>query len=343
MYYVIIDCGTTNSRAYIVDGKGTVYGTAKKTVGVKDTSVTGSKNTLRSGLKEIVEKAVKTSGIELGEIEAVLSSGMITSEIGLCELPHMDAPGGEDELAASMAEVKDTGIIEGIPVYFVRGIRNPVPDDGKDPTAIVGRLDFMRGEETQMMGLMEKPGFQLPAMAVVLSSHTKFIPIDQEGMILGSLSTMSGQLFESVTQGTFLHKSVIQGDSSEAWPEDYFDEKIVRDAIYWNKKVGLARTLMFPRFLDVLLDTKWYERLLFLDALVAAEDMLSVNQLDMLSDKKITDYYLIGQKERCRLYEFIIHETMPEIHITTVSDSEEIDGYSIKGMLRIAKKAGIVK
>mgnify|MGYP000370013707 CR=1 FL=1 len=36
MYYIIIDCGTTNSRAYVVDAVGTVLGLAKKTVGVKD-------------------------------------------------------------------------------------------------------------------------------------------------------------------------------------------------------------------------------------------------------------------------------------------------------------------
>ena len=39
MYYIIIDCGTTNSRAYVVDAVGTVLGLAKKTVGVKDTPI----------------------------------------------------------------------------------------------------------------------------------------------------------------------------------------------------------------------------------------------------------------------------------------------------------------
>ena len=79
MYYIIIDCGTTNSRAYVVDAVGTVLGLAKKTVGVKDTSVTGSRDTLRSGLREIIARAIELAGLQPSQIAAVLSSGMITS------------------------------------------------------------------------------------------------------------------------------------------------------------------------------------------------------------------------------------------------------------------------
>ena len=51
--------------------------------------------------------------------------------------------------------------------------------------------------------------------------------------------------------------------------------------------------MMFPRFLDVLLDTKWYERELFFDALIAAEDMLAIGQLNDFDEacKKAPDDY----------------------------------------------------
>ena len=70
MYYIIIDCGTTNSRAYVVDAVGTVLGLAKKTVGVKDTSVTGSRDTLRSGLREIIARAIELAGLQPSQIAA---------------------------------------------------------------------------------------------------------------------------------------------------------------------------------------------------------------------------------------------------------------------------------
>lgn len=98
---------------------------------MKDTSVTGSRDTLRSGLREIIARAIELAGLQPSQIAAVLSSGMITSEIGLHEIPHADAPCGADELAASITRVDDTGLLDGVPVYFVRGIRNPIPQNGE--------------------------------------------------------------------------------------------------------------------------------------------------------------------------------------------------------------------
>lgn len=342
MYYIIIDCGTTNSRAYVVDHAANILGIAKKQVGVRDTSVTGSRDTLRSGVREIISQAIEAAGIRKDDVSAIFSSGMITSEIGLYEIPHADAPCGEAELAASITRVDDAELLEDVPVYFIRGIRNPVPQSNGRPTAVVGVLDFMRGEETQIVGMLHSAGFTLPAMIVGLSSHTKFMPVNSEGQILGSLSTLSGQLFDAIVNRTFLHKSVVRGENPEVRPDDYFDERIVDDALRWNHELGLARTLMFPRFMDVLLDTKWYERELFLDALVAAEDMLTVNQLKLFTQEPLTNYYLIGNVERCRLYEYIIRKTIPNVTVHCISDSNIVDRFAIDGTLHIARKAGLI-
>lgn len=343
MYYVIIDCGTTNSRAYVVNEVGKVYGLAKKTVGVRDTSITGSKDRLRAGLREIVTKAIIDSGIPKEKIIAVLSSGMITSEIGIYEIPHLMAPCGVKELAASITKVDDAGIIDGVPVYFVRGIKNYMVPDEKRSSLQTGEVDFMRGEETQIAGLMTRPEVKLPAVAVILSSHTKFVAIDEKDTIRGSLTTLSGQLFDAVKNGTFVGKSVERRGSSDICPENYFDETIIRDAIGWIDKVGLCRALMFPRFMDVLLHTRWYERMLFYDALVAAEDMRCIGQLDMFSLELPERYYLIGKAERCRLYEFILKEKKQGLQISSISGDLNVDALSINGILEISKKAGIVK
>ena len=110
-----------------------------------------------------------------------------------------------------------------------------------------------------MMGILQDKELTLPATVVVLSSHTKLISVDSGGKILGSLTTMSGQTFEAVKNNTFLTKS-LEDDGSGA-PEDYFDEAVVENAAAWIRRAGLVRSFMFPRFLDVLLDTKWYVRL----------------------------------------------------------------------------------
>ncbi|MFW6222992.1 MAG: hypothetical protein ACOC3T_05205 [Bacteroidota bacterium] len=49
MYIATIDSGTTNSRVYIVDETGKVVSKAVEEVGVKNTAITGSRETLKNG------------------------------------------------------------------------------------------------------------------------------------------------------------------------------------------------------------------------------------------------------------------------------------------------------
>ncbi|MEG1516283.1 MAG: 2-dehydro-3-deoxygalactonokinase [Clostridia bacterium] len=343
MYYVTIDCGTTNSRAYVVDRDGKIRGKATKMVGVRDTATTGSRDKLRAGVCEIVARAIENAGVSKCDISAVLSSGMITSEIGLCEIPHAMAPCGEDELASSITRADDMGILDGVPVYFVRGIKNKMVSEEKRPYAQVGELDFMRGEETQVAGILTRPDVTLPATVVVLSSHTKFICLDVQGMVLGSITTLSGQLYDAILNNTFVGKSVEKREDRNVKPNNYFDEQVVLDAYDWIQNVGLVRALMFPRFLDVLLKTRWYERALFYDALVAAEDMLAIRQLKLFDEHPSNNFYLVGNDERCKLYEYLLKRNDPGANITSITDVAEIDALSILGVLKIASKAGIIK
>ncbi len=340
MYYITVDCGTTNSRAYIVDENAKLIAKAKKKVGVKDTAQTGSKDTLRNGLKEIIEQVVKDANLDFSDIKAILSSGMITSEIGLYEIPHLVAPAGVAELCDSITKVENAGIApDNIPVYFVRGIKNAIPEI-ENPYNAVGYCDFMRGEETQVAGLLEGD-ISLPNIVVVLSSHTKLIPINEEGKVTGSLTTMNGQFYEAIAGYTFVGKSIQQRDNAENAPEDYFDESIIDEAMYWVKKVGIMRALMFPRFMDVLLDTTWYGRELFFNAMLAAEDMLCMNQLEQICDSAANSFLLVGLPQRCRLYQYVLQNMFKDAKIECVSDVEQVDLLSIKGVVSIAKRAGL--
>ncbi len=345
MFYATIDCGTTNSRAYIVDRHGKVYGKAVKQVGVRDTAVTGSRDTLRQGLREIICQAAKEAGITAKELCAVFSSGMITSEIGLYEIPHLMAPAGLNELAGTITRVPDAGIVdEEIPVYFVRGIKNYMDAESKEPPGRqVGELDFMRGEETQAAGILMQSATKLPVVIVILSSHTKFIGIDEQGRIRSSLTTMSGQVYDAVKKHTFISKSVIRGENDPERPGDYFDPALIDRAVDWVGETGLLRSLMFPRFMDVLLQTRWYERCLFLEAMIAADDMQTIGQLKKQGIQEIPGIILVGREERCRLYDYILQRKFPDARIRSICDEKEIDELSIKGILAVAAKAGLVK
>jgi len=341
MLLATIDCGTTNSRVYIVDERGNILGKATKKVGVRDTAIQGNNAVLKIGLKETFFEALTSASKTLNDIAFIISSGMITSEIGLLEIPHVWAPASMDDLANSIKTVQDTAVFPvDIPIHFIRGIKNKFNPESVHIKG-VGTLDFMRGEEAQVAGIFSEYELQPPITIVVLSSHTKFIPINAEKQISGSITTVSGQVYEAIIKETFIGKSIRAEDAFN--DQDYFDHNIVDVSFYWVTHSGFLRSLLMPRFLDTLLNTKWFERKLFVEAAIASEDMRALNQFESLGFPVQTNYVLIGSKRRCQIYEYLLREKFKAaLKVTQIADVEEIDALSIKGAIYLAIKAGLL-
>jgi 2-dehydro-3-deoxygalactonokinase len=341
MYLSTIDCGTTNSRVYIVGENGHVLSRTSEKVGVRDTAISSSNQILKDGLRHVFTRALQEAGLQPVDIKCILSSGMITSELGLVEIPHLWAPCSLEELAENLTQVEGLDVFpESIPLYFVRGIKNPF-----NPQSVsikeVGTLDFMRGEEAQMAGLLDQPDMKLPAIVTVLSSHTKFIPIDHSKRILGSVTTLSGQLYEAVLNETFVGKSVRAEDDFD--DADYFDLAIVDHAFNEIERSGYLRSLMYVRFLDTLVHARWYERKLFAEALLAAEDMRALHQVQELTGLSSNNFILIGMKRRCRIYEHLLRSKINQkCHVSLITAEADIDHLSIRGVISLAKMKGIL-
>jgi 2-dehydro-3-deoxygalactonokinase len=341
MYFATIDCGTTNSRVYILNEDGEVLGKAVKKIGVRDTALTGNNKKLKEGLKEIFNNVLKSTNRGLTEIEFVISSGMITSEIGLLEIPHIWAPASIDDLSTSIYKVHDTLVFPiDVPIYFIRGIKNKY-DPSSTQVKNVGLLDFMRGEEVQVAGLISSYHLEFPVTVIILSSHTKFISIDNKQNILGSITTISGQMYEAIVKETFIGKSIRNIDGFD--DIDYLDYEIIDIASEWVNTGGFLRTMLMPRFLDTLLNTKWYERRLFVQAAIAKEDMRAMNQFESLGFPYETNYILIGENKRCCLYEYLLQKRLPHNkRILKITSESDVDRLSINGSLYIARKSGLL-
>lgn len=341
-YFAIIDCGTTNSRIYIINEKAEIIGKATKKVGVKDTAITGSKEVLRNGLKETFYTALSDANLKLGDIEFAISSGMITSEIGLLEIPHVWAPVNINDLAKNIKRVRDISIFPiDIPIYFIRGIKNKY-DPQETTIKDIGSLDFMRGEETQIAGLFSVHNLTPPFTVIVLSSHTKFISIDKSKNILGCITTVSGQIYRAIIKETSIGKSVI-GKDDDYNDENYLDKEIIDIAYKCVKNAGFLRSLLLPRFMDTLLKTKWYERRLFLEAAIVSEDMRVISQFESLKFPKFKKFILIGPKRRCQVYKHLLMEKIKTSeNVLIITDPEDIDLISIRGSFYLAKIAKLL-
>ena len=295
--FAVIDCGTTMTRIYMTDGRE-VLASGRKKIGVRDTSITGSRDALRKGVTELFFEILENSGIEESQISFAIASGMITSEIGLIEIPHLVAPVGLEQLTRGIVKVTDPAVLPiGRPVYFIPGIRNnyPLPPKAQD----LRQVDFMRGEEVQCIGILGSHNLSTPCNIVALSSHTKVMYINGAGQIEASSTTISGQFFEALLSSTSIGKSIADTPGEE--PGGYSYEELVRIAADCVRHAGLGRTCMMPRFLQVLMRSNSDERRTFIDAAIAADDLNAFHEMreqGYLSDR----YLLYGHKSRCELY-----------------------------------------
>jgi len=338
--FATIDCGTTNSRVYVLDERLRVAAKGAKKVGVRDTAITGSRRALREGLKELFEETVREAGLRVQDLACAVTSGMITSEIGLLEIPHLWAPAGIDDLAAHVTPVRDPEVFPvDVELVFIRGLKNAYPADAS--YRAIRRIDFMRGEETQIMGLLALPGTPAPPLtAVVLSSHTKYIAVTADRKIAGSLTTLSGQVFEAIRHGTSIGKSI---EAPEAEP-DNLDTEVMDTAYDAVAHAGFLRTLIMPRFMEVLLGVPAPARRLFLDAAIAAEDLRVLRDFPLLGFSSDTPFVLVGHATRCRIFRYLLTRYVGLTRdISEVSEAEEVDRLSILGAAAIARRAGYLE
>lgn len=331
--FAVVDCGTTNTRIYIIDNQNRIIVQGERKVGTKDTAIAGTVDVLRNGLTDLYNHILKENGISAEMIQFAIASGMITSEIGLVELPHLTAPVGINELAEGIVKYEDGELLSlGCPIYFVRGVKNKAVSEFSVQS--MQEIDFMRGEEVQCIGFLSKKKQDGPCNIVVLSSHTKNIYINAEKKITASCTTMSGQLYEALLSGTFLGSSVVFRKDEE---RRYSTEEIIDIAVQCADN-GIGRAFLMPRFMQVLMKTHSNERNIFIDAVIAADDLKTfrnMRQRGLDSGR----YFLIGKKERCEMYEYMIKRYLDEkITVEAISSPDEIAALTVAGSVAVGNR-----
>ena len=333
----IIDCGTTFTRIYIVDSNGNIIAESRKKVGVRDTVITGTKDALKKGICDLFDEIMQANCINKTQVKYMVTFGMITSEIGLHELKHLIAPISINEIAESMLCVADDSFLPvGIPIYLIRGIRNnyvKVSD-----FEAISNIDFMRGEEVQCIGIAKLRKLTDSTNIVVLSSHTKIIHLNKKGDICGSITTLSGQIYEAILNSTSIGKSIAECSGEMA--AEFTDDQIISAAQNIVTSAGLLRALLMPRFMEMLLNTDYKQRRLFIDAALTTDDMKAFDRLEK-QGFWCNNFIFFGQRNRCDLYAKLLSDSHNGIRISTVSDNNELAIATITGIIEILKKANI--
>ena len=243
MYDIIIDGGTTNLRVFLLSIEGEIICSEKAEGGVKYTAIDGNNSRLRSMLKNCIESVLQRTNTQITEIRRCVAFGMITSGLGLLEIPHIAAPASAADLRNGM---KNAGFDEILPIEieFIPGVRN---FNGEINAANVSQMDMMRGEETETVGLVSLLKPSGAAVLILPGSHNKLINISADGKILGCKTSISGELLDAVTHHTILSGAV---EGSFCTSEEYDCSYAIAGAKETIRN-GLGRAAFAGRILSV--------------------------------------------------------------------------------------------
>ena len=268
---LIIDCGTTNLRVFLIeDGQECLC--ARRDGGVRHTAIDGDNRHLRAALKEALLEIAEKAGRPLEALGPCIAYGMITSDMGLYELPHLPAPVGCRELHDGMREAHFPEILP-MPISFIPGVRNfsgPVNLDN------YSGMDMMRGEETESIGLHALLAPETESLLVLPGSHNKLVHMDAEGQILGCMTSISGELLDAVSRHTILADAV-KGSFAEAAT---LDLDMVREGAQEAQTSGLGRACFAGRILRMLGKEEPERIQSFLLGAVLSQDVQALRRFD---------------------------------------------------------------
>ena len=332
--FAIIDCGTTNSRIYILDDNDKVVAVGYRNIGAKDTLVKG-KEYLAQGIAEAFYSILNQNDISKENIQCIISSGMITSEFGLKEVPHLMAPVGIDDTAKNVEVIKANTVLPiDIPLLLVPGVKIPV-DLQSNNIDFINEIDIMRGEELQVYGALHKAGINGSAYVLFLTSHSKLVTITSDKKISYSTTTISGQFYQAI-QNTSIGKSITV--DKEDILKNYTYDEIIEHADELTQRVGILRSILMPRFLDTAMDTTEKERNLYACAAIASEDMKAIDNFISNQNSGIKKMVIVGSKERSDIYKSLINRSKySDWTIHQIFNKKEIDYLTIEGMVQLKK------
>jgi 2-dehydro-3-deoxygalactonokinase len=177
--FIAVDWGTTNRRAYLLDGSGKRLDEFEDGKGVLSVQPGG----FRDAVAEIRSR--------LGD-KPLLLAGMVGSNRGWKEAPYVPCPAGMDDLVAKLVWVGDReAIVPGV---------SYIGD---------GRADVMRGEEVQLLGAAAAGMIDPNALVCHPGTHNKWALL-RRGSIHDFRTVMTGELFSLLKDHSIL-SDLLQG------------------------------------------------------------------------------------------------------------------------------------
>ncbi len=313
-YILVIDGGTTNTRFTLIDDAQTIDTVTKK-IGASDTKDSTRNISLEEAVREAVGYMENTHNCR---IHTILAAGMITSNVGLKEVPHLQAPIRLRELARQIVPCRLPEVCPHGSFYFVPGIKFGSPGESG--------CDILRGEETEIYGAVPPGDEDKRLLFLHFGSHNKSI-LYENGSITKAVTTIGGELLWALANHTILKSSVGSLDDCK------LEEEHVRMGYESAQQHSVSRTLFMARIHQVLGGLSKAQALSFVYGVLVQSDLSAFAPLLATKPDKLVLY---GRSQFAEAFTMCLRAYGPRFEgkIETLG-FEESEQLSIKGLTRI--------
>lgn len=236
-----------------------------------------------------------------GEGLPLIISGMASSTIGWRELPYATAPLSLDGNGLGVERFqwdKPAGL--GLTLLI---------------SGLATADDVMRGEETQILGIMaapERKAFAGRSVLILPGTHSKHVQIEG-GSIRTFRTYMTGELFDILSQHSILRATVDTSGRIEA-------SEAFREGARTARKRGLPGSLFSVRARAVLGKSSSRESAAFLSGLLIGSELVNLDGS--------APVLIAGAGDLGGLYLAAIQEIAPDIRVHSLS-ADEVDAATV--------------
>lgn len=317
MVYLAVDTGTTNTTVWLVENDR-VLRSIQHPVGARNSSISGSRTLLHRTLRDAFVSLARQA---TSPPRFVLAGGMITSSLGLVQVPHVLAPAGAEKLSRHV-RMKTFPEISPLPFFLVPGVR---VQRAPCQLASAERTDIIRGEETEIIGLLGRRNPGKPWLFVHLGSHAKAIQIDGRGRIVKSTSTLSGECLHVLRTQTILASRLARVESPR------LNERFFFQGARYAKRSGLLRTLFMVRLLEENPRHRPADLYSFLVGALLRSDLHAFESQELLNSRN-NPILLSGNPDLLAAWRLMLRKKRRDVEI--VSPQERIAAF-LEGLRRI--------
>lgn len=225
---IALDWGSTSLRAFLMDATGTLLAERSSDDGAS--RLTGGPAEFERALRSLVG-----DWLQAHPRAPLLACGMVGSQHGWREAPYAPCPVAIDELDRHSTVAHGA---DGLRMRIIPGVCVAA-----DPDV----ADVMRGEETQIAGLVDAhPGLAARCRVVLPGTHSKWVEV-RDGCILSLRTCMTGELFSVLREHSVLGRLMPPAADFDAGA---FDEGLRRSrddaglGLSWDLFSVRARALM---------------------------------------------------------------------------------------------------